>query len=129
MYKTKIEAAPLVSVNNKYTGGFRLSPTYRKSKEYLIDLFQREYKGEPMEGPIQVSYVIECYADIDNFDKILFDCLEKAGVIQNDRHIHKVSKMKIPIKRGHDKTLHISVTPLTDTMFSRELRIIMKVIK
>lgn len=114
-FKAVLDDAPLQSVNAKYNKNFSLTKAYRESKKFLIDYFYIMNRGnETMTGKIRVIYFLECYVDIDNYEKVLFDSLEGSGVVHNDKEILSVEKIKIPIKLRTKKKLGVYVYEMTD---------------
>ena len=113
----------LASVNKKYKG----SQMYRAHKDYLIGLFMKSYVQQvqkkapknsvkPYMGDVKVRIISLSEKDIDNDLKLIFDCLQDAGIIENDNQIRMLQKSianrNTKIK-GKD-TFFIEVYPLDD---------------
>jgi Holliday junction resolvase RusA-like endonuclease len=80
----------------------------RERGKLLVASIQQQLGGrpEPMTGPVQVSYTItprnRKTPDVDAYEKHLLDCLQKAGVYENDRQVVQVSKERLEPKHpGH----------------------------
>lgn len=54
---------------------------------------------QPMKGDVQVTYTItprdRRTADVDAYEKHLLDCLQHAGVYENDKQVVQVSKERL----------------------------------
>lgn len=96
-------------INQKYfvsKGKMILSNRYRQSKAALIDLF---LTGNPIEKPYAVRIVASQYADIDAFQKTIFDALTIAKIIEDDRFILSLSYVKNPIKRNETDEIDLYI--------------------
>jgi Holliday junction resolvase RusA-like endonuclease len=91
------------SLNNKYKGNFKLTDSYKTFKEEIFYNIKR--------GKIKPNYAItiQCamYHDIDNIIKPIFDALQKAEIIDNDRNILSVDMFKRQIKKGKPGSLEV----------------------
>jgi hypothetical protein len=68
-----------------------------------------QYKGPTLKGDISVVINQFSYYDSDALEKAIFDSLEEADVIGNDRDILYHSLTKIRRKRGQPTDLAITV--------------------
>ena len=91
--------------------GAYLTSEYRKCKEYIIDSLRSQYLDAPIEIQnklIILKYHVNPLKDVDNCTKLIFDSMQDAGIIDNDRHIEKYLVVKIPTKAKTD-TLKIDI--------------------
>ena len=83
---------PVVSINAKFgalkTGASYITKKYRDFKDAMILTFQGQ-KTEicPIENKVIVRVVLHVgnRLDIDALEKPILDCLEKAGILKNDK--------------------------------------------
>ncbi|SHK20072.1 RusA family crossover junction endodeoxyribonuclease [Thermocrinis minervae] len=95
-----------VPKSNRYLrkkGGKVFKPPRVKNWEVrAIWEIKQQYTGEKINKPVsmQVTFILpnRRKRDIDNMLKSLWDVLEKAGVIENDSQIYKITTIKKFIK-------------------------------
>ena len=114
----ELKSLPL-TVNNLY-GRLRNTvykkPEVREWQNATISYMRREWKTRP---PIRTSLEVRIEFttkdhrkwDIDNRIKPLQDCLERAGVIENDRQIES---LHVKRKYGTENTTHITLLEYTE---------------
>jgi Holliday junction resolvase RusA-like endonuclease len=99
-YKVKqvinIDNIKFVSLNKRYRGRYHLSDEYKAFRDEIMLSIKKGHIDSPYAMLIQ----IHTYLDYDNVLKLIGDCLEKTGVIDNDRNFHHVTIDKYPIQRG-----------------------------
>ena len=103
-----IENIKLGRINDKYqidqkTGQLFLTKTYRDFKNLVM---LKSVRGQ-IKAPYKVIIKIETYSDIDACIKPIYDGLEKAGVISNDKYILEEHIYKTPIKRGRPNKIDV----------------------
>ena len=107
------------TVNNLY-GRLRNTvykkPFVRKWQNETIDYLIGEWKNRPaltkeLELRIEFSSKDHRKWDIDNRIKPLQDCLERAGIIQNDRQIES---LQVKRKYGEQESTHIILMEYCD---------------
>jgi Holliday junction resolvase RusA-like endonuclease len=106
-----IQGQDLASVNEKYgynpkTGKLYLSPKYRAFKEMVAALCVKK----KIQSPYEVLIRLVSNHDIDNPLKPILDGLQAAGVIDNDKNIHRLLVIKIPEKDAGEQLLEVYVT-------------------
>jgi len=75
-------------------GRFRVNPEYQAFKESVAWVLRKQHlDNPPVKGPVCVRLFIELNPGMDaqNILKPVFDALELAGVIKNDRQIRTFS--------------------------------------
>ncbi len=104
----------IISENERLVPGrgrLILNSKYRKCKNDLILLMRSQlpdnYKSIDSNLPITVA--VHTYKDIDNVQKIIFDSMQLAGVIDNDRLIEDIRIVKFPVKRGKPDRIEIFI--------------------
>lgn len=110
-YYCKIEEIDLCSINARYCKNHILSKKYRECLENLTIIFSSfKYQDfETIKGDIHINIEINQYADIDNYLKVIFDALQKAEIIENDRDIIELKITKYREKRGKFNKLELSI--------------------
>ena len=96
-----------------------LSKRARERRKLLVATILDRLGGTPvaLRGPVQVTYTItprdRRVADVDAYEKHLLDCLQHAGVIENDRQVVQVSKERLPTPQspGHIDVQIWEITP------------------
>lgn len=84
-----------------------LSPEYRKKQSRMVDEIWKQLGGKPKAyvGIVQVSFTVtprdRRTADSDAYFKALYDGLQKAGIVTDDKQI----------KSGHNELLPNAVFP------------------
>ena len=73
-----------------------LSPEYRNFKSFLIF----NYPEICLKSPYAIDIKIACYHDIDAVIGCIFDSLQEAKIIDNDRNILRLHIEKEVIKKG-----------------------------
>ncbi len=97
-------------IKNRYTGQLMLSTEYRNFKD-LITLSVRKGFIEP---PYRVRIEMETPQDIDNSLKAIFDAIQQAGVIDNDRNILEANLIKTPVKKGQAGSLKVFIETINE---------------
>ena len=108
----------LCSINQKYfvvNGRNILSTKYRQVKAYLTDHFSIFDQDELPSKPYKITIAGKHFADLDAFIKIIFDSLEGAGVIENDKYVTKLIYKKTPAQRGGNEEYFIRVETDNET--------------
>ncbi len=83
---------------------------YRDYKQFLIDYFKLTNKEPMIKGSFRASLVIHTYKDLTNLIKPIFDALEGAEVIENDRHLTGFDEFeKVTLKKGQPDSFYVSV--------------------
>ena len=80
-------------ITNKRTGRpmvLSSNKTRQYEKDFAAQIMEKHREIKDYDGPLSV--VLKVYAnsrrqDIDSFPKVVFDCLQKNGVIKNDNRI------------------------------------------
>lgn len=103
-----LELKPL-SVNEAWQGRRYKTIAYKMFEEDALKLLRHKDK---IEGEVEVYYTfgLKNYGitDVDNLIKPLQDILVKAGYIEDDRKVVKVTAMK---KRADEDFIGFSITP------------------
>lgn len=79
-----------------------LTSRARDRKRVIVAAIWDALGGKPvaMRGNVQVSYTItprdRRTPDVDAYEKHLLDCLQAAGVYENDKQVVQVSKERLP---------------------------------
>lgn len=101
----------LVSSNRRIIpckGRFCNNPKYQDSKRYIADFLKLSYKfDKPIDiknKMIILEFYIDNRKDSDNCIKIVFDALQEAGVIKNDKDITRYLVIKCK-KKIHEKVI------------------------
>jgi len=101
----------LTSINEKYGYNPKVKRLYLKSKyrafKKLIKFSCVKTKIDP---PYEVCIKLTGNLDIDNTIKPILDGLGSAGVIDNDRNVHRLLVIKIPEKNAAKQSLKVYVT-------------------
>ena len=107
------------TVNNLY-GRLRRSvykkPSVRKWQAETIEYLSREWKAKAAltkELEVRIEFTTKDHRkwDIDNRIKPLQDCLERAGIIENDRQIEK---LEVERKYGEQDKTRIQILEYCD---------------
>ena len=103
------------TVNNLY-GRMRKKPFVRKWQNETIEYLVGEWKNKPAltkELELRIEFTSKDHRkwDIDNRIKPLQDCLERAGIIQNDRQIES---LQVKRKYGEQESTHIILMEYAD---------------
>ena len=96
MIDVKIDAKPL-TVNRAWKGRRYKTPAYKTYERELFYLL-KQHKLKKVEGWVEVKYILYLkhyrISDLGNFEKPLSDILVKAGLIDDDRFIWKMTLEK-----------------------------------
>jgi hypothetical protein len=108
--KNVYSAIKFKSINNKFgvsklTGKFYLTKEYREFKELLVQSCLKIKLPPPYKLYIEAG----CYIDLSNFQKVLEDALEIAGVIDNDRNITEYHAVKKSLPKNRPGYLIVCV--------------------
>lgn len=112
LFQCFIPSVALASVNDKYIG----SPKYRNCREHLSGLFQlMNKKNVYFDGPVIITMSMKTRKDIDNNFKVIFDSLQDAGILKDDKLITRlyVHISRDGIKKGDKDNLFISITEVS----------------
>ena len=91
-------------------GFIRTSDKYKQCKSFLVEEFRKHEKTERPEKPYKITIKPSQYADRDAYTKIIYDALEEAGVIDDDKYVLSPGdSVKTPIKRGGKESHYIRV--------------------
>ena len=106
-----IENVRLPRVNERYNRNFSLTAAYRQGKRDLVDHISLTTKGKgKLQPPYRVDIEVGTHLDADSFIKPLFDAMQEAGVIDNDKNITGISVMKTPVKRNQPNWIKVELT-------------------
>ena len=97
-------------------GRFRANPAYKAFKESVAWVCRIEQRGgPPSEDPVSVRLFLELNPKMDaqNVLKPVFDALELAGVIKNDRQIRAFSCYREDRAAGEDDRIGIIVKEIS----------------
>lgn len=108
----------LTSVNKKFGN----HPVYTTHKHHLATLFSIAYSNKgykkPYTNPVSIMIFINTKKDIDNCNKLIYDALQEADIIADDKQIvhdqHFISRNIF--KRGYDQ-LRIRIEGLEEDNF------------
>lgn len=95
----------IASVNRRYMKQHILSPEYRESLQSMSMLFASQWHEDPINENCSVLIIltISKQRDIDNCLKPIFDALQHAGVIEDDKLISELMLMRSDkIRREQD---------------------------
>jgi len=96
-----VESIELPRINDKFRKDFSLKKSYRMKKENLIKLLKINAIGaEKIAPPYTVIISIGTHYDLDASIKPIFDSMQDAKVIDNDKNIHRLVIDKDPVKRN-----------------------------
>jgi len=96
-----VESIELPRINDKFYKNFALKNSYRTKKENLTRLIKAHTIGaEKIAPPYAVMVSVGTHLDIDSYIKPLFDSMQDAKVIDNDKNIHRLVIDKDPVKRN-----------------------------
>jgi len=97
----------LVSENERLQrtkqGKYFTSTKYKKIKEE----YRKVMKLCKLNKPYQFNIFVSTYKDIDNIIKPLFDVMQEAEIIENDKYIEMVKIKKTPIKRNEIEKIEV----------------------
>ena len=99
------------SLNKKYKGNFKLTDEYKTFKGLLLNNILRK-KLTKIDPPYSILISVSMYQDIDNIIKPIFDALEAAEIIDNDRNVRHLVITKYPIKKRQLGSLAVFITNL-----------------
>jgi Holliday junction resolvase RusA-like endonuclease len=120
-FECQIKEIQLVSKNKKKTIGKKIMPNgklaniiintqeYNNLKELLTFLFKRSKSNDTLVGKTLIEVYVSTYKDIINIDEPVFDSLEDAGIIDNDRNVAQFYTKKKFLKRGQIDSLTVKV--------------------
>ena len=97
-------------------GRWRANPAYKAFKESVAWVLRIEQKDTPpIEGPVSVRLFLELNPDIDaqNVLKPVFDAIQLAGVIKNDRQIRTFSCYREDRRAEEDDRIGIIVQEIS----------------
>ncbi len=101
LFETLLTDIHLVSINRKMPG----HPKYKINFEHITALLAMARKSVPtLTQPLSAFVVINAKLDIDNAFKLIYDTLQKSGVIENDKQI--VHGEHYVVRRILDKGYH-----------------------
>ena len=103
-----IDNIKFISLNKRYRKNFSLTDEYRAFRDEIMLSIKKGH----VKSPYSMIIEMRTYHDYDNVLKLIGDCLEKTGVIDNDRNIHHVVIEKDPIQRGKAEKLIVYVGTL-----------------
>lgn len=95
-------------------GGIYKNPEVTAYEE-LLGWEARLKRLEPIEGPFAFSgtFHIRGPKDLDGVVTTILDCLQKAGLIENDKYLHELrSVKKVPIPTGDQEHVTFKVEAL-----------------
>lgn len=105
----------LPRVNNRYNRNFSLTGEYRQAKESLTDWIGYFTAGKPkIDPPYFVDIKVGTHLDADSLIKPLFDSMQAAGVITNDKDIHEFTVSKTPVKRNQPNWLIVDIEQIRE---------------
>jgi len=90
-----------ISINQAWCGKRFKTPKYKQWREEMGWLLGG---CKPIEPPyrIKVTFGVDSRTDIDNPIKPLFDALQDANIITNDRYIEELHVYKKKVKKGEE---------------------------
>jgi Holliday junction resolvase RusA-like endonuclease len=105
-----IDNIQLPRVNNRYNRNFSLTKEYREGKETLVEYISWAIRNKPkLDPPYYVIVDLGTHLDADSCIKPLFDAMQEAGVIDNDKNIHQIAINKQPVKRNEPNWIKVEL--------------------
>lgn len=100
----------LPRINDKFNKNFSLKQTYRSKKENLVREFIKQNQGqEKIKPPYLVKIDVGTHFDIDASIKPIFDAMQDAELIDNDKNILKMIIEKEKVKRNEDNWIIVTL--------------------
>jgi len=106
----------LISKNNWHTIAKNrkqiiLTGKYRKFKKDLELIFRSQAKKQAFTGPVRIDLIINIKSnkDAQNIEMPVFDALEKAGIIDNDKNIFYHTCFKQVKQKGEQEFVKLAI--------------------
>jgi Holliday junction resolvase RusA-like endonuclease len=111
-----VHGRPVPKARPRLGLGHTFTPQRTTAAEELIVWHCRAAKlvGRFLEGPLRIDreyHGAHPLADIDNLDKLVFDALQVAGVIRNDRQVVSGWHARFPASKDEARTV-IRIKPV-----------------
>ena len=97
----------LPRINEKYFKNFSLWPEYRDRKNTISRALKEQSSGISIKPPYSILINVGTHYDIDSFIKPLFDAMQDAKTIDNDKNILHIEIYKTPVKRNEPNWIEI----------------------
>lgn len=117
-YEFEIENVGFISENDRLTMAkvkgryfIGVSSKYKKLRKGLGDIFrvQGGVGKNMIEGRFDAFLTVYTYKDMTNVFKPIFDALQDAEIIKDDRNLRTLCTRKIATKRGGEESLHLVI--------------------
>lgn len=101
----------LPRVNEKYNKNFSLTDSYRTGLTNLVWRIKIQCEGLPkIKPPYAVNILVGTHKDGDSFLKPLFDAMQTAKIIDNDKNILYYSVEKEELKRSQQNYIEVDLS-------------------
>jgi len=106
----KLDSVKLPRINDRYNKNFSIKTSYRDAKAFLVWSLKQQSEGLPaVNPPYSVLIHVETHYDIDSFLKGIFDAMQDAKVIDNDKNILHIDIYKKAVKRNEPNKIIVEL--------------------